>query len=106
MLHDGEIKILELIEIVRKQDDATIRESKKLTAAIANLTNITHYIREKKVVRLTPSQKQFVHIVLHHYIMNDIPKLDDVLKVYDLDMNDIYYYSGFDDISYYCTPPT
>jgi hypothetical protein len=74
------ITIREFIDLARKGDNMTVREQKTLHQHLGNLRDVPQ-------PHLTPTQQLFVARVLPSFILEHVPLLKDVLRVYDLSLD-------------------
>lgn len=89
MIEDFRITIPELLEIVRKGDDMTINEKKELDRHIGILCDRSVTANGE---RLTDEQHKFVSAVLTSAIRHDVPKIDEMMRVFGLDIDTVFFY--------------
>ena len=93
MYDDSKIHIPDLLKIVRKQKEATLREHDELKYYLNLLQSVSHVKKcDGSQYKLTESQRKFVHCLLSVLVRLDMPKMNDLFKVYDLDISDKYYF--------------
>lgn len=82
------INLKNVVDVVKKEDEMTIREKNKLH-------NIFRMMQRQVVLCLKPNgvekaltdeQKEFIHYILPKYISSGVPKLDEVCRLFDIDV--------------------
>lgn len=81
-------KIKDILDLVKKGDSMTLKEKKKLDSMITKLRrNVTECFKPNGIeVELNDDQKRFIHFILPIYITSNSPKLDEVCKLFDIDI--------------------
>lgn len=88
MLQEIEENAQRLLDLVRKGDDRTLAQDRDMTSSIDSLQKCDH-VRERL---MTEEQLMFVRCILPTAIRCDIPKLDDMMRVYGLSLQSIFRY--------------
>lgn len=91
ILDDEYIAINELIALINKnKKEKTVHELERQNELLKDLSNSTHIqVRTNhEPKKLNHEQKLFISHILPIYLLNNIPKLEDVMQVYDLRLDD------------------
>jgi len=99
MIEDCSVNIRELINLNNKSNNIkTINESNKIKYELDYLKyNINSIIKNKKKIKLTSEQKQFVNNVLPYFIIHNISKIKEVCFLYDIDIDNDILDSDYDE---------
>ena len=102
MIVDFEINIIELLSLQAKANDMTLKEQSliKINYEYMTSNDIKTIQRDGKEIKLSKLQKEFINKVLPTLLRADLPKLEDVLAVYDIKLTDII--CGDDEDAYKC----
>lgn len=92
MLHEVEENAQRLLELVRKGDDRTLSEDRDLTDSIRSLDECDHVVNDGRETYMTKEQREFVRCILPTAIKRDIPKLDEMMRVYGLSLQSVFRY--------------
>lgn len=97
LLDDEHIKVSELLEIVKKGDQKSIAEQNKLNMDLKMLSecSVIYDASQKRNVRLTMDQQMFVKNVLGSFVCLNMPKLAEVMHVYDLGTDTIFVWMDY-----------
>lgn len=88
MIETTEIRVPELLGLVEKGGDITMTEKSRLDHELSLLSQID----STTAGRLTGDQAQFARRVLPVYIQHRVPQLADVMAVYGLTMDTVFYH--------------
>jgi hypothetical protein len=92
MLQEIEETAQRLLDLVRKRDDRTLAEDRDMTSSIDSLMKCDHVINDGRERPMTEEQKMFVRYILPTALRYDIPKLDDMMRVYGLSLQSVFRY--------------
>jgi len=90
MIGEFRINIRKLIDFRRAGDNITVGQKKQFDYDIANLSKACMRLVHDEYKHLTKDQLHFVNILLGQCIIYDTPKLEEILAVFDLSMDDIF----------------
>lgn len=97
MTEDFEFTVSELLSIVRKGKNMTISESDHLKFHLDILSGehvviLNHKSQQERRVWLTDDQTRFVRAILPTAIRGDLPKIEDMMKLFGLGLETIFYH--------------
>lgn len=88
MIDDFKIKIKDLVDTQLRGDSITLLEKKNFDYDISSLRDVTSRLVNGKLVSLTTEQYFFVKKLLGFCITSNMPRLEGVLAVFDLGLED------------------
>lgn len=88
MIEEFNINIKELIDLHHCGDSITVRQKNDFDYDIQCLSKVGTRLINGKFIPLTSDQLCFVNKLLGFCIRNDIPKLGEILAVFDLKVDD------------------
>ena len=90
MIEEIEIDIQKLFELICKGDDISLRDKKKIDNDLKVLrgTVLTQIFRDGEYSDLTHVQQLFIRKLLPTLLEENLPRLIDVLNVYDMKITD------------------
>lgn len=90
MIVTTEIRVSELLALVEKGRDITLNDKSRLDNELRVLSE-THNLRSQ-TGRLTREQSDFVRRVLPAYVLHRVPLLAEVMAVYGLTPDTVFYH--------------
>ena len=93
MLSEIEINLLELLTLQAKEDDMTLKEQARIKMDYNDMASndIKSIRRDGKEIKLSKLQKDFINKVLPTLLKTNLPKLEEVLAIYDIKLTDTIY---------------
>lgn len=92
MLEEIEENAQRLLELVRKGDNRTLSEDRDLKMSIDSLCKCDHVEIDGRETYMTEEQREFVRWILPTAIKRDLPKLDEMMRVYGLSLTSVFRY--------------
>lgn len=92
MLEEIEENAQRLLELVRKRDERTLAQDRDMKSSFDSLMKCDHVINDGHERLMTEEQQMFVRYILPTALRYDIPKLDDMMRVYGLSLQSVFRY--------------